>query len=371
VKLSATQENLSKALAIVGRAVSSRSSLPVLSNVLLSTDSNRLKISATNLEIGITYWIGCKSEEEGAVTVPSRLFTEFITSLPSGNIVLSSDDTHLEISTPHYKSQINGIASDEFPLIPDIKSKAALTISAELFRDALAQVVIAASLDEARPVLAGVYMYVESDQLILVATDSYRLAEKRIRIAASDASSDLSVIVPVRTMQELVRILTDGSSDLQVFMSDNQVLFAVDDIELTSRLIDGQFPNYKQIIPATLETTFEIGTTEFGRIAKVASLFARENSGSMRLAIQAEGQVEIITTASQIGENTSSAECRVDGDDAEVSLNSKFLSDALSVMRSPSISFGLSGKLSACVLRPVGKGIDTEDYLHLIMPLRT
>jgi len=327
-------------------------------------------LSATNLEIGITYWIGCKTEHDGAITVPARLFTDFISSLPSGNIDLEAEDARLELRTPHYKSQINGIPSDEFPLIPQIKTKAALTISAQLFRDALTQVVIAASLDEARPVLAGVYLYVEEDELIMVATDSYRLAEKKLKLAASDAKSDLAIIVPVRTMQELVRILGDDATDLQVFISDNQVLFAVDGIELTSRLIDGQFPNYRQIMPAKIETTFEIETAAFGRITKVASLFARENAGSMKLIVQAEGQVQIATTASQVGENTSTAECRVVGDDAEVSLNAKFLSDALSVMRSTEISFGISGKLSACILRPSGKGAD-DDYLHLIMPLRT
>ncbi len=370
MKLSATQENLSKALAVVGRAVSSRSSLPVLSNILLTTDSNRLKLSATNLEIGITYWIGCKTEHDGAITVPARLFTDFVASLPSGNIELEAEDAKLELSTPHYKSQINGIPADEFPLIPQIKSEPVLTISAELFKDALAQVVIAASLDEARPVLAGVYLYTEGDELVMVATDSYRLAEKKLKLAASDAKDGLSVIVPVRTMQELVRVLGDGAADLQVFVSDNQVLFSVDGIELTSRLIDGQFPNYRQIMPASIETTFEIDTSDFGRITKVASLFARENAGSMKLVVQAEGQVQIATTASQIGENTSTAECRVTGDDAEVSLNAKFLSDALSVIGSKEISFGISGKLSACILKPAGKGAD-DDYIHLIMPLRT
>ena len=165
-------------------------------------------------------------------------------------------------------------------------------------------------------------------------------------------------------------MLGDGDEDLQVFISDNQVLFSVEGIELTSRLIDGQFPNYRQIMPASIETTFTIGTAEFSRITKVASLFARENAGSMKLMVQAEGQVQIATTASQVGENTSTAECQVVGDDAEVSLNAKFLSDALSVMKSPEISFGISGKLSACIIRPAGKTAD-DGYLHLIMPLRT
>ncbi len=370
MNLSVTQENLAKALGVVGRVVSSRSSLPVLSNVLLATDSNRLKLAATNLEIGITYWIGCKTNSEGSVTVPARLFTDFVTSLPSGSIELSSEDAILTVKSPHYRSQINGIASDEFPLIPQIKSQAVLTIASGLFRDALLQVVIAASLDEARPVLAGVYMYVEAGDLVIVATDSYRLAEKKLKLASMKADTKLSVIVPARTMQELARILADNEGDLKVFTSDNQVMFEINGIELTSRLIDGQFPNYKQIIPDKAETSFEIGTSEFSRITKIASLFARENAGSMRLQVQAEGQVSIITSASQVGENTSSAECEVSGGDAEVSLNAKFLADALSALKSPIVNFSVSGKLNPCVLTPAGKDA-THDYLHIIMPLRT
>lgn len=370
MKLSVTQENLAKALAVVGRAVSSRSSLPVLSNVLLTTDTNRLKLAATNLEIGINYWIGCKTEEDGSVTVPARLFADFVSSLPSGNISLSADDATLAIKTPHYESSINGIASDEFPLIPHLKSEPVLTISSGIFKDALTQVVVAASLDEARPVLAGVYLYVEKDHLVMVATDSYRLAEKKLKLAGMKADAKLSIIVPARTMAELARILNDSEGDLQVYVGENQVMFEIDGIELTSRLIEGQFPNYRQIIPAKAETTIEIDTAEFSRITKVAGLFARENAGSMKLEIQAEGKINIITSASQVGENTSSAECEVAGDDAEVSLNAKFLSDALAIMRSPRISFSTSGKLNPCILQAAGKDA-SEDYLHIIMPLRT
>ncbi len=370
MKLSLTQENLAHALAVVTRAVSSRSSLPVLGNVLITTDAKRLKIAATNLEIGINYWLGCKVEKEGGITVPARLFNEFVTSLPSGNIELSSDGSNLVVTTPHYESTINGIAADEFPLIPEIKTQPALTLPGEDFREALSQVVIAASLDEARPVLAGVYLYIEAGHLVMVATDSYRLAEKKLKLKDKIEDDKLAVIVPARTMQELVRILADTSEQLNIYLGDNQIMFEAGDTQLTSRLIEGQYPNYRQIIPEKDESFIEIATAEFNRITKVAGLFARENSGSVKLEIKPEGLVSLVSSAPQVGENTSTAECTVSGEGGSISLNVRYLSDVLGVIKSPEVSFAISGKLNPCVLRPAGKNAG-QDYLHIIMPLRT
>jgi len=369
LKLSLTQENLSRALGSVGRIVSTRTSLPVLSNVLLATDGNRLRLSATNLEIGINYWVGGKVEQQGSVTVPARLFAEFVGSLPHGNIDLSAIDNVLTVKTPHYESRFNGITAEEFPLIPTITTDPVLTLEAGVLKDALAQVVVAASADEARPVLAGVYMYTEDENLYLVATDSYRLAEKRLELAG-DAPKAFSCIVPARTMQELVRLLSESTSDVEIYLDENQVMFRLGDIELVSRLIEGQFPNYRQIVPKHAETSFEIDTAEFTRITKVASLFARESAGSVRLEIKAEGEVSISSSDSEVGGNTSSAECEVAGDDGEISLNARYLTDALGVMKSPMVTFAISGKLSACVLSPAGPDV-SDDYLHIVMPLRT
>lgn len=367
--VSLTIENLSRALSVVGRAVSARSSLPVLSNVLLSTDQNRVKLSATNLELGINYWIGGKIESEGSITVPARLFSEFVSNLPSGNIELKVSDTVLNVHAAHYESQINGISADEFPLIPKLSTAPVLTMPVESFREAVQQVVIAASIDEARPVLAGVYMFVEKGELVMAATDSYRLAERKISLKGLEANDKLSVIVPARTMQELVRILGDAEGELKVYLNENQIMFEVDNIELTSRLIEGQFPNYQQIIPSSTETSFEIPTSEFSRIVKVANLFARENASSIKIEVKEDGQISVLSTASQIGENTSTAECEVRGVDNEISLNAKYLSDALSVINSKTVNFSISGKLNPCVLQPSD---DTEaEYLHIIMPLRT
>jgi DNA polymerase III subunit beta len=369
MKLSLTQENLSRALSSVGRVVSSRASLPVLSNVLLTTDGNRLRLSATNLEIGINYWVGSKVEQQGSLTVPARLFSEFVSSLPHGTIDLSANDTALHVKTLHFESKINGILADEFPEIPTITSDPVLTLESAVLKDALAQVVVAASADEARPVLAGVYLYTEDSNVFLVATDSYRLAEKRLEID-SDAPEDLKIIVPVRTMQELMRLLGDATGSVEIYVDENQVMFRLGDIELVSRLIEGQFPAYRNILPEQAQTSFEIDVAEFTRVTKVASLFARESAGSVKLEVRAEGEVRVMSNDSEVGGNKSSADCEVAGEDAEVSLNARYLTDALSVMKAPRVTFSTSGKLSACVLTPAGDDA-MDDYLHIVMPLRT
>ncbi len=368
MKLSSTQEKLAKALSTVGRIVSSRTSLPVLSNVLLSADQNRLRIAATNLEIGINYWIGCKVDQEGAVTVPARLLGEFITNLPSGTLDISASEVNLTVKTKHYESHINGISAEEFPQIPEVKSEPVVSLPTDVFREAISQVVIAAALDESRPVLAGVYMYIEEGNLIMVATDSFRLAERAIELPKGHGG-ELSVIVPARTMQELMRILGDSQGEVSMYLADNQVMFQLADIELVSRLIEGKFPPYRQIIPEQEETSATIESNEFTRITKMANLFARENGGGVRIEVQAEGEIRIMSSASQIGDNTSSADCDVAGDDGEISLNARYLSDALGVLKTKQVSFGMSGKLNPCVIRP--EGDDAHDYLHIIMPLRT
>lgn len=341
----------------------------MLSNVLLTTDGNRLRLSATNLEIGINFWIGSKVEEQGSVTVPARLFAEFVSSLPHGNIDLSAIDNILTVKSPHYESKINGISAEEFPLIPSITSDPALTLDAALFRDALAQVVVAASADEARPVLAGVYLYVEDGTLIIVATDSYRLAEKRLELG-DGTPEKFSVLVPARTMQELVKLLGEADGEVEIYVDENQVMFRIADVELVSRLIEGQFPAYRRIIPESAETSFDIPTSELARITKVASLFARESAGSVRLVIKAEGEVSVVSSDSEVGGNTSSAECDVSGEDGEISLNARYLTDALSAMKSSVVTVAITDKLSPCVISPAGD--DTSgDYLHIVMPLRT
>ncbi|TAK89100.1 DNA polymerase III subunit beta [Patescibacteria group bacterium] len=369
MKVRITQENLARALQVTGRIVGSRTSLPVLANVLISTDSNRLKISATNLEIGITHWIGCKVEQEGSITVPAKLLGEFVANLPSGkNLDLETTDANLTITTPNYNSHMNGIAAEEFPATPEVSTKPILTLPSELLREAIAQVVVAAAPDESRPVLAGVYMYIDEGQLVLVSTDSFRLAEYKLPLP-KQADTELQAIIPTRTMQELVRILGESEGDVAMYIADNQVMFQVDDTELVSRLIEGKFPDYQQIIPSNEETRATLATVDFTRITKMAHLFARENGGNIRIEVQAEGELRILSSAAQVGDNTSSSPCEVAGDDNEISLNASYLTDALTAIKTKKVSISMSGKLNATVIKPDGN--DAPNYLHIIMPVRT
>lgn len=371
MKLSSTQENLAKALGTAGRIVSSRTSLPVLSNVLLHAEKNRLRVAATNLEIGINYWIGCKVEQEGSVTVPARLLSEFVSNIPGGTLDISASENNLTVSAKNDQSHINGIAADEFPLIPDVDGDPIIKLPVTDIRDAIAEVLPAVALDETRPVLAGIYIYTEGQELILVATDSFRLGESRLKLK-SKPKEELSILVPGRTMQELVRILGDSEGELAVHLADNQVLFRLDDIELVSRLImEGNFPPYGQIIPKDHDTIAIIETTALARIAKTANLFARENGGGIRLEIQAEGEIRILSSASSVGDNVSSAECEVEGDDGEITLNARFLTDALATIKSKQVSLAISGKRDPCMIRPVTDDEDQPGYFHIIMPLRT
>lgn len=371
MKISVTQENLSRAIGLVSKVVATRGSLPVLSNILISTEGKRLKLSATNLEMGITYWVGCTVEAEGSVTVPARLCSEFVSSLPgNATLELTANGAILGITTEHHKTHINGIEADEFPPIPEKTGNPILTLPSSQLREALGEVIVATSIDEARPVLAGVYMYsTKEDQVVVVATDSYRLAERKITVASGSLTGELGIIVPTKTIQELIRILNDTEADVSIYADDNQVVFEADGAEITSRLVEGQFPNYQQIIPSESDTVVEIGTKELARVTKVASLFARQNAGGIKIDINRGGHLEIRSTSSEVGDNESSADCKVSGEDAEVSLNARYLIEALSIIKTQDVTFGVSGKVSPCVVRPSGKGAD--DYTYIIMPLRS
>jgi len=365
MKVSILKENLAKALSICGRVVSTRGSLEILSNVMISTESGRLKISATNLEVGINYWVGAKVEKEGAITVPARLITDVVNSLSSEKIVLDIEETTLHINSDNDKLSIKGISIDEFPLIPKIENTT-FKISSKVLREALSQVSFAAALDEARPVLSGVYMLVDGDKLVLAATDSYRLAEKIIKLEKKVADR-IEVIIPARALIELSRTLSDLETDIKVCVTDNQILFAADEVEFTSRLIEGNFPNYKQIIPDTSDTKAVVSVSEFSSVLKVASLFARENANSVNIYIKSKGKIEINATSSQVGDSSSVIEAKVEGKDGEIAFNSKYILEVLSNLKNEKIEFEISGKLNPGVIHPEG----AKDYTYIIMPLRS
>ncbi len=363
MKATVTQENLNRALAAVSRVASSKTSLPILSNILVKSDSNRLLLAATNLEIASVYHIGAKIVSEGSLTIPARLVSEFINNLPKGNIDLKVDGTKLEISAGHYKSTINGVVSDEFPALPSIEEQLSLTLPTHILKTAIAQTVITASHDDTRPVLTGVLFHTNAGNLYMAATDGYRLAEKKL----SPLKEEVKALIPASTLQEISRVVPDDCDEVTILFDDSQVKFVMGDIEVTSRLIDGNFPDYKQLIPKETEIQAVVGVGELTRITKIASLFARESGGSVTLHTDVtKGMISIHSVASQLGENTSETESTVSGE-GSVTLNSRYLLEALGCMESDTISFGYSGKLAPTVLRSK----DNDDYQHIIMPLKS
>lgn len=361
MKLQVTQENLAHALSTVARVANSRGTLPILSNVLLKTESNLLSIAATNLDIAITHRIGSKIEAEGAVTVPARLMQDFISSLPDATLELEAKDNKLNISTDQYQSTINGISAEDFPVMPAIAGGVSWKASASDFKKALSKVVGAASNDDARPVLTGVYFHNSGSEAVVVATDSYRLAEAKL----SKTKEKIDFLLPATAAQDLLRIISDTDKEINIVHDEQQVSLQVGDITLVARLIEGNYPDYRKLIPVRFATIARLKRADFLNVAKVSSLFARESAGS--ITIKAEGSaVSVNAIASQLGENTASAEASVEGG-GEVTLNSRYLIDALNAFSAEEVEFCFNGKLEPCILRSAAE----PTYLHLIMPLRS
>lgn len=363
MKLQVTQENLNKALGTVARVANARGTLPVLANVLIKTVNNRLSIAATNLDIAITHYIGAKVADEGAITVPARLMQDFVSSLPAGVIDLNLEDYRLHIATDQYQSVINGVSAEEFPVMPAITEGKSWTVPAPVLKRSLQQVVIAASADEARPVLTGVYLHTGDGKLYMAATDSYRLAEKELL----NTKEEVNLLVPVSAMQDLLRIVSDAEDDVHVTSDDQQVLFRVGDVELVARLIEGKYPDYRKLIPETFSTAAVLKRADLLNAAKVSSLFARESAGSITLNVdEATQELSIRSVASQLGENTAKAGAKVTGGGA-ITINSRYLLDALHALAGEEVSFCFNGKLEPSVLKDPA----AADYVHLIMPLKS
>ncbi|HEY1835938.1 MAG TPA: DNA polymerase III subunit beta [Candidatus Saccharimonadales bacterium] len=363
MKLQVTQENLNRALGTVARVANSRNALPILANILVKTVNNRLSVAATNLDIAITHYIGAKVGEEGSVTVPARLMQDFVSSLPAGVIDLELDENKLHITTDQYKSVVNGIAADDFPVMPAIESGTSWTIVGSVLKKSLQQVAMAASTDESRPVLTGVLMQTIDGKLYMAATDSYRLAEKNL----GANKQNVQLLVPVSAMQDLLRIVSDYDEDVKVTHDDQQVLFQVGDVDLVARLIDGKYPDYRKLIPQKFEVETTVKRADLLNVTKVSSLFARESAGSVTIKVDEKSQsLSIHSIASQLGENTASAGGKIAGS-GEITLNSRYLLDALHAFAGEDVSFCFNGKLEPTLLKDPA----SDDYAHIIMPLKS
>ncbi len=365
MKVSCTQENLTKGLNIVGRMVGTRMTLPVLNNILLKTQNGRLTLSATDLEIGISTWIGAKVDKDGAFTCPARLLSEYITTNTDKAINLELKDATLHLESEHFKANIKGIEASEFPLIPEVKAGETLEVNALNFKEAISKTVFACALDETRPVLAGVCLKISDGKMKLVATDSYRLAEKTLNLTSKPAKN-LSVIIPQRTMSEVGRLLDESLEKVEIKIGENQVYLKLGPTEVVSRLVEGSYPDYEQIIPKNIKTKVAIERLAFTNAIKMASFFARESANNVKLVVKNSKTVQIVAVSPQLGDNISDIEGEMTGDEIEIAFNAKFILDVLQVIEKPRISLELAGNLSAGILRPAG---DTN-YLYIVMPLR-
>ncbi len=370
MKLSVMQENLARGLSVVSRAVSTRSTLPVLANVLLKTEDAGLKLTATNLEIGITYWVPGKIDSDGATTVPAKLLTDYVNALQGGERVdleLTAGET-LHLRAGRYESHLKGIDADEFPAIQTAGERPTTRISQRVLRQALLETAFAAASDEARPILTGVLARFEGDTLTLAAADNYRIAVKTIPIL--DAVPETSVVVPARALNELARILSDidDSVDVVLAQARNQILFHLEGIDLISRLIDGQFPNYQQVLPQSHTTRAVLDREELLRAVRPAALIAHESANIVKLQITSDGDPGITVSANaEVGDHVGQVEAAVEGDGTTIAFNARYLADVLTNVEAEQFALELNGPLSPGVFKPIGD----DRYVHVVMPVRT
>ncbi len=374
MKVTVLQENLARGLSMVAKAVSPRSTLPVLANVLIATDEGRLRLSATNLEMGITCWIPARIDEEGSTTVPARTFSDLVGTLPSDQVLLKLDPTTqtLNVRGGTSTNDIKCIDAQEFPPPAVADFNNAVQINVGDFREMIHQVAFAASSDEARPVLMGVLVQVDKDKLTMAAADGFRLSVRKA-VLSTPSPAPVSAIVPAQALKELARVATDADEPIYMVLPKGrgQIVFRVKDVEVVSQLIDGTFPDYQQIIPRSYKSRTLVSTASLLKACKQAEIFAREGSNVARFNIKsAQGEmqpseVEISATSEETGKNETIVEATVDGGGLLIAFNVKFLREALEVIRTPNVALETSAPNAPGVVKPVGD----DQFLHVIMPM--
>ncbi len=373
MKVTVLQESLARGLSLVSRAVSPRSTLPVLSNVLIATDEGRLRLSATNLELGITCWIGAKIEQEGSTTVPARTFVDLVGTLPVEQVSLNLNITTqtLNVRAGTSNTDIKCIDAQEFPPLPVPDMEGAIQLNVADFKELISQVAFAASVDEARPVLMGVLVTVEKDTITMAAADGFRLSVRK-GILSQPAAQPVTAIIPARALGELARVASDGNEMISMILPKGrgQVVFHMKDIEVSSQLIDGTFPDYQQIIPRSHKSRTILSTPALLKACKQAEIFAREGSNVARLNIKSAGDlepgsVEISAQSEETGSNETMVAATIDGIGLLIAFNVKYLREVLEVVKSPNVALETSAPNAPGVIRPVGD----DHFLHVIMPM--
>lgn len=366
MRIKINQNKLSKALNIVSRiAAGSRATLPVLNNVLICAEKGKVSLSTTNLDMAIVDFLPIKPEEEGKITVPARLLAEFVGNLPRNEeIEIKNKGTKVTVSAGKYQSVMNGVDAEDFPTLPEINEKKAVkfVVGVDEFKSGINQIIIASSNDMTRPALTGVYFNSFGGDLYIAATDGYRLAEKKL---IKKIKSEVAVIVPTVSLQEVMRSIHDDVEEIEILFDETLVTFRLGEIEITSTLIDGSFPDYRTLIPKDNEIVLELKKEEVVRITKLAALFAKEVGGSIVCETK-KGVFSIASVANEFGENSSEIETEVENS-GKVTLNSKFLIDALNAIDEEEVKIEFSNKLTPVVV----ENKKNKDYVHIIMPLKS
>ncbi len=374
MKVSCLQDNLAKGLGIVGRAVSTRSTLPVLANVLIATDNGRLRLSATNLEIVITCWVGAKVQEEGAITLPARTLTDLVNALPQDQVDLTLNEMTqtVHVSCLRTQANIKGIDAQEFPLVPDPEEANQIRLEADVLKQMINQVSFAAATDDARPTLTGVSTRFEGSQVMMAATDGFRLSLRSAHIPGY-VEEPFSVVIPARALTDVARVISDDLEAVYISLPKgrNQIIFNMDNVILVSQLIDGTFPDYSPIVPTSHNTRTIVNTAEFRKACKTADIFARESSNTARISVEpGDGMspafATVVATSVETGDNEAQIEASVDGQPIEIAFNVKYMTDVLNVVETPQVSLETTTAMEPGVVKPVGD----NDFVHIIMPMQ-
>ena len=371
MKLSALQENFSQGLSIVGRGVSSRTTLPVTQNVLLSTENGQLKLTATNLEIAISTWIGAQIEQEGSITVPARLLTEFINSLPQERIDINmqEDPLGLNIECARFEAQINGITAEDFPPIPNVDTGAIGKISSDIFSKAVSHIAFVAATEDSRPVLTGVKVEITGKKFTLAAADGFRLAVYEGKLESTVDVDSLEFTIPAKSMSEVRNLLGNAGGTVQftVTPNENKALFKIGDVEMFSQLQEGTFPNYNQLIPEKFETRAVIANSELLKSVQTAFAYGRSGSGIVRLRIKNdEGHANVHVSGETEGAVfRAEIPATIEGEDSNIAFSGRYLVEVLQALGDCDVAIETTSSSSPGVVRAVEK----SNYVHVVMPM--
>ena len=366
MKVICTQENLKMGLSTVGRIISSSNTLPILGNLLIKTENGLLKISSTNLEIAITTQVRCKVEEEGEITVVSKTVNDLINNLPNKNITLSSSSAGLSLETDNYHTVIKTLPAEEFPLIPKLEGGSLISLDSQELKASLDQVVFAASTNQTQPEISGVLFAQENNELKIAATDRYRLAEKKLVLKEKVLTAQ-EVIIPQKTILELSRIIGSQKGLVEIHLNETQVSLSFNDTEIISRLIDGQYPDYKQIIPTEFKINVKTEKSALASALKAVAVFS-QGTNSVRLEFSEEKQKLILAAeSSDLGKSEVELPAEIKGGSTVLILNYRYILDCLSSIDSPNVTLKIIDDSSPSLIVPEEK----NDYMYLVMPIKS